>query len=375
MTFFNKVLSLIFVAVLFIACGGGSGSSGTVNDVSSPAGDVNWQPISTDSFIIGDAQNESFDVPLLNIAYNNARDADGLKSLLVVRNESLVAEAYFENTQVNDLLHERSVTKTMIAMLIGQAIEDGYIMGIEQTIGSFFQADFPELSQSKRNITIAHLLTMTSGFQWDEGQVSGYTNWANSSDPQGFLLNRDLSAVAGEQFNYNSAAVHLLSVILTKATEITTLEYAMEKLFTPLGISQVDWEILNDGYYNGGAGLALRSVDLAKIGSLLLNDGVYQQQMILPSAWVKSAKNHQVNLTSGSSPFAVDGYGYLWWLGQGNTQRMQMAWGWGGQFIATIPDKNMIIIINSAWQVSGTTSREQYAAAFNVMNDVITAAN
>jgi len=373
--YISKYLIVIVFITIATSCGGNSETSDSINNVSSPSVDVNWQPISTDSFTIRDAQSESLDVPLLNIAYNNARDSDGLKSLLVVRNEALIGEAYFENTLANDLLHERSVTKTIIAMLIGLAIEDAYITGIEQTIGSFFQEDFPELSQSKKNITINHLLTMTSGFQWDEGQVSGYTNWANSSDPQGFLLNRSLSSIAGEQFNYNSAAVHLLSIILSKATKMSTLEYAMEKIFTPLGISQISWEKLNDGYYNGGAGLALRSIDLAKIGSLLLNNGVYQQQIILPSTWVQTAKLSHVSFTSGSAPFAVDGYGYLWWLGQGNGQRMQMAWGWGGQFIATIPDKNMVVIINSTWQVSGTISREQYTAAFNVINDVISAAN
>jgi len=366
----------ISIGLLFLlmvsSCGGSSSTTDTTPTTTNP---VNWQPISN-GWTVGDATQEGFNVTALNTAYDMARDTNVLRSLLVVRNEQLIAEAYFRGTTSNSLLHERSVTKTVMAMLIGVAIDEGYLNSIEQNIGELLATDFPDLSTAKKAITIEHLLTMTSGFQWDESQVNGYTDWANSNDPQGYLLNRDLVATSGTVFNYNSAATHVLSIILSKATGLTTLEYANQKIFQPLGITQLRWEVLADGYHNGAAGLELRAADLAKIGLMMQNNGQWQQQTIVPKQWLDAAKSHQLNLTPGAGPFLVDGYGYLTWLGTGNGFNIQLAWGWGGQFIAIIPEKNMVVIINCDWQVSGQTASSQYAVAFDILiNHIMNAAN
>ncbi|WP_444997392.1 serine hydrolase domain-containing protein [Aliikangiella sp. IMCC44359] len=370
-----KLAFIISIFMSFSGCGGSS-SSGTLSTPPSSVTEVNWSPISTDSWIVGDATVENFDVEKINAAYVNAANSNVLNSLLIIRNNKLIAEAYFKNTTENTLMHERSVTKTIIAMLIGIAIEEGFLTGLNQSIGRFFETEYPDLSLVKKDITLLHLLTMTSGFQWNESQDSEYINWANSSDPQGHLLNRNMTSNAGEQFNYNSAAVHLLSVILTKSTGMNTLEYAKQKLFEPLGINQIRWEILADGYYNGGAGLELRSIDLAKIGLLLHNNGHWEQQMIIPESWVQAAKSQQISFPPSDPPMVIDGYGYLWWLGHANNHQLELAWGWGGQFIVTIPDKNMVLITNSKWQINGATARSQYSTIFNILvNDIIAAAN
>ena len=373
----RKIYSRFFyIAVITVLCSCGGSSSDNTNNSFPTVNNINWKPISTADWIIGDANQENFRISGLDTAFNKARDTNILNSLLVVRNDKLIAEAYFRGNTGNNLMDERSVTKTILALLVGVAIDEGYLIGLDQTIGSIFLDDFPSMSFDKQELTIRHLLTMSSGFQWNESQVNGYLDWANSTDPQGYLLNRDLADPSGTVFNYNSAGVHLLSVMLSRLTGMSTLEYAKEKLFSPLEINSFQWEILADGVYNGSAGLKLRGSDLAKIGLLLLNNGVWQQQIIIPSEWVQSIKSHQVNLTPSTGPFFVDGYGYLTWLGTGSNLKIQLAWGWGGQFIAVIPEMDMVVIVNCDWQVDGSTARSQYAVAFDIIiNDIMAAAN
>lgn len=361
----------LFFLILFSGCGGSSSSPDVLDVTDSPI--VNWQPKSSSIWEVGDAAQENFNTALIDSTYSNAKQTNVLKNLLIIRNNKLIAEAYFDGTNANTLMQERSVTKTIIAVLIGIAIENGYLSGIEQTIGEFFEDDYSGLSENKKNITIENLLTMSSGFQWDESQ---YNNWASSSDPQGYLLNRGLVDTPGENFLYNSAGAHLLSVILTKATGMSSLQFANEKLFLPLGITEIRWEKLNDNFYNGGAGIELRPVDLAKIGLMLLNNGDWEMQSIVPSAWVVQAKDHQLNLTPGGGTFKVDGYGYLIWLGTGNNQQIQLAWGWGGQYIALIPEKNMVVIMNSDSRVNRATAESQYDVSLDILvNQIIPAAN
>src|SRR5262249_18040106 len=139
---------------------------------------------------------------------------------------------------------------------------------------------------SKAGITVDNLLTMTSGFAWDESTPAGYNEWALASDQINFLLARSLSDSPGTRFNYNSAAVHLLAAGLSQATSRTAQDFADENLFTPLGIRDRTWEVDNRGYNNGGAGLSLRSRDLAKIGQLVLQDGNSAARSVVPAAWI-----------------------------------------------------------------------------------------
>ncbi len=373
MTSKNGLLLTLAILSMLCGCGGPSSeSNGTVQALA----DVNWQPVSTTSWEIGNASEENIDTEGLDTAYNLASKSNTLKSLLVIRNEKLIAEGYFGGTNANTLLHERSVTKTIIAMLIGKAIEDGYLIGIEQTMGPFFESEYPDLSNSKRQITLENLLTMTSGFEWDEGQPNTFNDWVSSADVQAHILDRELIDTPGTKFNYNSATSHLLSVIISKATGMSTLEYANESLFNPLGITQKRWETLSDSFINGGAGLELRAIDLAQIGLMLLNDGIWQDTQVIPSDWVRSAKTHQLNFDPDFGLISVDGYGYLMWLAKGSNQDIFLAWGWGGQFIILVPGKNMLVIMNSDWQVNSDTADAQYATALDILvNHIIPAAN
>jgi CubicO group peptidase (beta-lactamase class C family) len=306
-------LLLLGFTVLLFNCGGGSSSSNTPVGAEQPIGVDFFKPVSVE-LPVASAAEVGLNQAVILSTYQMAATQPDLRSMLIVKDNQLIAEAYFNGTSSDAKLHLRSVTKTVTAMLIGIAIEQGLLVGAEQKIGEFFTEDFPNLSADKRGITIADLLTMSSGFLWDEGT---YLQWEGSADPIAYLVERELSETPGSQFHYNSAAVHLLAVILDKVTHGELDSFAEENLFTPLDIVDFRWDKLRDGRVNGGAGLQLMPIDTAKLALMLLNNGRYNNNQIVPEQWVQTAKAQQVAFPNGN-PFGAmnfTGYGYLWWQG------------------------------------------------------------
>ncbi|MCB1053719.1 MAG: serine hydrolase, partial [Acidobacteria bacterium] len=299
-----------------------------------------WEPQATGEWPVATPEAAGFDRALLMACFEKASSA-GLDSLSVYRNGALVGESYFHGFSAASPHHVRSVTKTVTALLIGIALERGDLESVDQPIGPFFADEAPNLSAEKAAITIHNLLTMTSGFEWDESSSSGYTDWANSANPITYVLNKPLAHPPGVSFTYNSGAVHLLAVILTKATGMDTLSYAQSHLWQPLGIETLRWEKLADGNYNGAAGLELRPRDMAKVASVLLAGGTWQGKPVVPATWVEGMGTPTRPGTVTFGALENINYGYLWWLGSGSGHPMQLGWGWGGQFIATFPDLDL----------------------------------
>lgn len=353
-------LRLIVITAVFL---GNCQSGSQTEEDQTPA----WLPEASSEWETATPQEVNIDQNRLNSTYQSAAELNHLKSLLVVRNGLLVGEAYYQgisSTQNHDV---RSVTKTVMGLLVGKAIELNIIASIDSPIGPFFLDRLPDLSEEKQNITIGQLLTMTAGFQWDESSSSGYTDWATSADPIGFVLNRPLESEPGQTFRYNSGAVHLLSVILSAATDQSTLAFAQDHLFEPLGFSNLFWEQLAEGNYNGGAGLDLRPRDMAKLGVLLLNEGVWDGEQVINSSWIRQAAQPTRQTAGTYGPIQNINYGYLWWLGHAQSHDLQLAWGWGGQFIVTIPSLDLCLITTSNWQIGGSQANNQETANLNLL--------
>ena len=315
-------------------------------------------------------ESQRIDASQLATAFTQARQTGGLRSLLVARNGRLVAEEYYGNYDVTRLNHVRSVTKSVISALIGIAIDKGFIKSVDQTL-----VDYPvtgSLDQQKRQISIRHLLTMTSGLQWNEVNGPEYSTWISSGDQIEYVLQKPFVATPGQQFNYNSGAVHLLSVVLTKATGMNTLAFADAHLFGPLGIIEKRWQQVSGGYYNGGAGLELLARDMVKLGLLVLQNGFSGKQPIIPESWVAQSTQTQQRLGFAYSAMNNVNYGYLWWLDSGQSHPAFLAWGYGGQFIYCVPAFNLVIVTTSQWQLSATDADQQEIANLNlIINHVI----
>lgn len=254
-----------------------------------------------------------------------------MRSVLVVRHGYIVFEEFYQG-EPNDYQNVASVAKSVISALIGIALREGYIKSLNQKVVDFYPEYVTPTSDPEINdITIEHLLTMTSGL---ERETSFGEDWFKST------LEQPVSDKPGQAFHYNDAAVHLLSGILTRSTHMTALEFGKEYLFQPLGIPLPRWETDPQGNNVGGDGLSLRPRDMAKIGYLYLNQGSWDDQQLVPAEWVRvSTQKHT------EADFVNEDYGYLWWVTTVEGHPAYYAAGFGGQYIYVIPDLDVVLVI------------------------------
>lgn len=283
----------------------------------------------------------------LEQAVTRARGIARMRSLLVVRRGRLVAEHYFGGARPDDLADVRSVTKSVVSTLAGLAIERGYLSGLDQTIGEILGPEVAHLDETDRRVTVRHLLTMSGGWDWTEQGAVGYNEWILSSDHLAYVLDKAHVAAPGSTFAYNSAAVHLLGVVLEEATGMGLPAFAAQELFGPLGVDAVGWEPMPEGGVNGSSGLDLRPRDLARLGQLFLQDGWSGTRRVLPEGWVAEATRSRWPWRSDAGP-TLTSYGYLWWTGEPN--HAFMAWGYGGQFVYVAPERDLVVVATTEWR-------------------------
>jgi CubicO group peptidase (beta-lactamase class C family) len=269
-----------------------------------------------------------------------------IESITVVRNGFLVVDAYFYPFRKGMKHSIHSCTKSIISLLVGIALDRGYIKSINQSVLSFFpHKTIANLDERKKVINLEHLLTMSSGLKCRDSYRYGYIGYRemlNSQDWIQHVLNLPMETSPGQTFNYSNGVSHLLSGILQNATNMTTLDFAKQHLFTPLGITDVKWQTSPQGIYTGWARIMMTPHDMAKIGWLSLNKGQWEGKQIVSKAWVnESTKGHM----EGKLDDSYGGmYGYQWWV---DPEGYYMAIGFQGQFIFVIPEKNIIAVFTS----------------------------
>ncbi len=282
-------------------------------------------------------------------AYEMAREIPGSLSLLVQRHGQLVAEEYFHGFAPDSLHDVRSVTKSVVSILLGLAIEDGLISSVDAPVGPYLTPVVDSIRPELAETSIRHFLMMSSGLEWHElGGGSSYGEWWQSEDMIQHVVDLPFVHEPGERFLYNTGASHLLSVILTEATEMPTLDFARLRLFGPLGFSDSSWLQENRGYYTGGMGLRITARDMLTLGQMFLDGGRHEGVPIVPSDWVTESTARHLS-TDGVMPFCT-GYGYLWWVCEGSGQNFYLANGFGGQFILVAPQLDLVVVAQSHWR-------------------------
>lgn len=305
--------------------------------VSAPAAwpTTGWQTASPES--------QGMDSALLADMLDQIDDSHAnLYSLLVVRNGVLVTEYYAHPYTAETATHIQSITKSVIGMLVGRAVQTGAIMSADETLVSFFPGRVnANNSREKESITLRHLLSMSSGldcreFSADDPKMEQSNAWVQ------FMLDLPVVSTPGKKFNYCNGSAHLLSAIIEKSTGMSAREFANAEMFAPLGIPEVsaeDWGADPKGYSIGGYGLHLRPVDLAKLGLFSLQDGVWDGERLLPEGWVAESTTQHVKKDDGA------GYGYMWTVYP--KQGRYSALGLGGQQIHVYPTKNLIVVVTA----------------------------
>lgn len=294
----------------------------------------------------------------LRLAFE-AGELAGLHGVIVAREGEVLAEAYFPGsderwgTPLNDrhhgpeTLHDlRSVTKSVVGLLYGIALADGVVPDLDESLIAQFP-EYPDLAGDplRDKIGVGHALTMQMGTEWSEDLP--YTDPRNSEiamefsdDRYRFALDRPMVQNPGETWTYNGGATALIARLIEKGTDKPLDAYAREKLFDPLGVETFEWVRGADGAPSAASGLRLTLPDLARIGRMIADDGVYEGRQIVPSDWLRAAFTPHAALKSSLR------YGYFWWLSpNGSPPEWVAGFGNGGQRLSVGMKTGTVIAI------------------------------
>jgi CubicO group peptidase (beta-lactamase class C family) len=264
-----------------------------------------------------------------------------LRSLLISRGGELLVEEYFNGMTPNRTANVKSVSKSVMSALIGIAIDQGHLDGLDQPISDFY-GDRLQADPARGKITIGNLLSMQAGLETTS--FYNYGAWVLSDDWVEFALNRPFRAQPGTRMLYSTGNTHLLSDILTRATGRSTLSFAQETLGRPLGIRVQPWTQAPDGVYFGGNNMEFTPRQMLAIGELYMNGGRANGRQVIPEDWIDTSLTPVVR----SSRDTERQYGYGWWMRDMAGLPTVYAWGYGGQFILLVRELDLVVVTTSS---------------------------
>lgn len=293
----------------------------------------------------------------------------GVHAILIERSGRLIYEEYFtgfderwgqsmgRRTMTRDSLHDlRSVTKSVVSALAGIALGSGAIRSLDQPVVEWFP-EYPELNTAeRRRVTLAHVLGMTSGLQWNE--EIPYTDPRNDeirmtrdAQPLRYALAPAFAFDPGAEFTYNGGLTQVMAAVITRATKTPLADYARAKLFDPLGITALEWVGDLAGMPSAASGLRMRPRDVAKFGSLYLHGGRWNDTQVLPAEWVERSTRRHFRFRPRTGPDAGGefGYSYFWWYSciptASGLVEARTAVGNGQQRIFVLPGLDMVVTV------------------------------
>lgn len=289
-----------------------------------------------------------------------------LHEVLAGRSGKLGIERYYDGPDDNwgqflghvtftpDTLHDlRSITKSVISLLYGIALGRGLVPSPDAPLLAQFP-EYPDLQADpeRAKLKVKHALTMTLGMEWDEDRP--YSDPENSEiamerskDRYRFILDRPIICPPGERWIYSGGSVALLGAILARGTGKNLPDFAREALFEPIGITEFEWNAGPDGVHSAASGLRLTGRDLFRIGTMALNNGVWDGRQVVPASWLEESFKPHISTGDGLD------YGYLWFMGEAPTpalsgeQRWIGGFGNGGQRLFLLPGADLVSVIFS----------------------------
>ncbi|MEO1459767.1 MAG: serine hydrolase, partial [Pseudomonadota bacterium] len=268
----------------------------------------------------------------------------------------------------------KSVSKTLVALLTGIAIDKGVLPGTEATLAEMAPELIPARADPRVGaITLADLLTMQAGLQRTSG--ANYGSWVQSSNWVADALSRPMVAVPGQRFLYSTGSFHILGAVLARRSGRSLLALARAWIGGPLGIEIPPWTRDPQGYYLGGNNMALTPRGLARIGQAMLGEGMWQGRQVVSPAWLARSWEPRTR-----SPFSGHDYGFGWFLAEagagagGRATRVAYARGYGGQMLYVVPEGGITVAITSDPTRPGRSAG--YVGALNrlLADDILPAA-
>jgi CubicO group peptidase (beta-lactamase class C family) len=300
------------------------------------------------------AQSSNIDayIPSLEAIDAQASEISSLRSLIIQQHENQLFEAYYSGRNADRPFNIKSASKSIIGLLVGIALSEGFIPSIDEPIATYFPEYFNTHPNPKKEaITIRNLLTMQAGLR--STSSGNYGAWVLSKNWVEYALEQDFVADIDGKMVYSTGTSHLLSVIVAKASGMSTKAFAEQYLFDPLSIQIGGWDRDPQGNYMGGNNMAFTPRDLLKIGELLLNNGVWKGEQIIAKEWIQDSFG-----TYTYSNYNPYGYGYQWWNKETAGYTTYFAWGHGGQYLMMIPELEAIVVMTSS--VTNASRRRTY---------------
>jgi CubicO group peptidase (beta-lactamase class C family) len=287
---------------------------------------------------------------------------EDLRAVLVLAGGRPLVERYYDSS-ADATSNVASVTKSVMSILVGIALDEGAIGSVDQTLSELLPEYAAVMAPDVAAVTLDQVLTMTAGLPEDPPPLAGPPPYYLTEDWVAAIVSGGLKLPPGEGFAYASAGSHLLSAILVEATGQSVLDYARDKLFDPLGINtdpaaeplaveenlpvyeaaSFAWPVDPQGVHLGDAWLKITAPDMAKIGQLMLAGGRWDEKQIVPAQWVTESTRAHVPTGHG---FGGDDYGYHWWVTTADGHNAFAAAGFGGQLIEVVPDLDLVVVVS-----------------------------
>jgi CubicO group peptidase (beta-lactamase class C family) len=349
----SQALIVSMTALLMFSCGKNVTS---IPDIEPPPAPI----VRDDGWAVSSLEEQGINPARIAHISQEIRNGDfeEIHAMLIVRNGYLVFEEYYlPGHGIGELHRLASVTKSIISALVGIAIYQGFIESHNQPLYELFpdMADIFDADPEKRDLTVRHALTMTSGLRWKEGiggdpDSDAYTMDHHTNSVR-FILSKPLDRKPGRRFQYTSLPTVMAGAI-ENTSGIAVDSFTVQYLFAPLGIGHHRWEYQSDGMVRADGGLHMTARDLAKFGLLYLQEGVWNGNRLLPENWTELSSREWI--WAGGNY-----YGFFWWLRPSSSmpgfrmpsEGIYFASGYGGQKLFVVPDYNMVVVFygNDSW--------------------------
>lgn len=321
---------LAAAALMMLGCG-------SAQDAAQNTSSLDLQVASTTS---------GLDQATMDQALLRAEELPDLRSLIVMRGGvELVAKRFNGGPNLDSTVNIKSASKSVISAIVGIAIDRCVLEGVDQPVLTELASYAPRDPDPRlRELTVGNLLSMQAGLERTSGDY--YGRWVSSPNWVRYALGRPFVEEPGGAMLYSTGSTHLLSAMLTEASDESTWSLAQEWLARPLGIAIPQWERDPQGIYLGGNQMAMSPRAMARFGELYRRGGTIDGQRVLPQEWIELSWRPQT-----TSPWSGEKYGYGWFISEVGGYPLYYAWGYGGQMIYVVPDLELTVVMTSATDV------------------------
>ena len=319
---------------------------------------------------VSSPENQGMDSQILTEAFSQAYNIGYVDCILIIRNGYIVGERYYNGFNKNTAHNVKSVSKSFLSAMTGIALRDGHLNSLNLKMLDFFpEYVYQSIDPKKYEINVRNLLMMRMGIDHERNnyeQIYNTPNWLKTTIELPLLYD------PGTRFSYNTFQTHLLSAIITKASKMSTLDFAKSFLFKPMNIDVAEWQKCPQGYYFGGNNMYFTPRNMARLGYLYLNGGSLNGQQIVPANWVQESIRNYTNFNNSNwGDLHNVNYGYLWWLGEINNYSVFLAIGYGGQFVINFPELNMIVVTTAESHLGWDTADQHERYILSIVADYI----